>query len=139
MAMTATPVYEQTLFNQLTAIANAQGTTAQTIVTPGTNGTRIKFLSVSNTDTSAYTVNLFLVISSTSYLLATLSVAASSGNAAGTLPVNLLTTSLIPGLAHDPSGNPYLDLASGTTLTAATTSTVTSGKQLAFSVTGWSF
>jgi type II secretory pathway component PulK len=129
--MTFTPNVFPTMLNQplkgLTQIVNANGTSQETVVTAGGNGSKVLNLTATSTDTAAQTVQVSVVRSSTSYLLATTSVPASSGDAAGTAPVDLLA--ILPNTAHDQDGQPYLFLNSGDTLVVALASgSVTSGK-----------
>jgi len=134
MAVTATPIYPQTIVTGVGVINNASGTTAQTIVTPGTNGSKIEAIFVTNTDTATYTVTLNVVVSSTTYVLGTFSVPASTGSStsAPTLNALLLINPTLGILPRDANGNTFLYLASGATITAAVSSTVSSGKQLSF-------
>jgi hypothetical protein len=129
--MTFTPNVFPTMLNQplrgLGQILNATGTGQVTIVTAGGNGTKVLNLTATSTDTAAQPVQVSLVRSSTTYILATTSVAAGSGDASGTAPVDLLA--IIPNLCHDQDGQPYLFLNSGDTLVVSlTTGSVTSGK-----------
>ena len=112
----------------LAQILNATGTAQVTLITAGSNGNKIVNIVAASTDTANQTVSVSLVRSSTTYLLATTLVPASSGNANGTSPVDLLAT--IPNLARDQDGQPYLFVESGDTLVVNTTGTVTSGKTI---------
>jgi len=132
MSVTATPIYPQSIVNDVLAIVNATGTTVTTLVTAGSNGTKIESLNLSNTDAgSAYVVQLFVVVSSTNYLIGTVNVPLSSGNTVAAPAVSALTRANIPALAIDANGNPYLYLASGSSLALAVTVAITSGKTVA--------
>lgn len=128
--MTFTPNVFPTMLNQplkgLAQILNATGTAQVTVITAGGNGSKVLNLVASSTDTAAQTIAVSLVRSSTTYLLATTSVAANSGNAGGTAPVDLLA--IVPNLPHDQDGQPYLFLNSGDTLVVNSAAAVTSGK-----------
>lgn len=139
--MAVTPnsaVLPQTPRSALAQITNAVGTGLVPLVTGGANASKVNSIVVSNTDTSAYTLQLVInvggslsggvVTGGTSYLLASVSVPVSAGNVAGTLPVGALSAASIPGVALDNTGMPYLYLDNGNYLCIATTGTVTAGK-----------
>lgn len=128
--MTFTPNVFPTMLNQplkgLGQILNSTGTAQVTIVTAGNNGSKVLNLVATTTDTSADILQVQIVRSGTTYILATTSVPASSGNTSGTAPVDLLA--IIPNLPHDQDGQPYLFLNSGDTLVVAAQAAITSGK-----------
>jgi hypothetical protein len=130
--MPFTPNVFPTMLSQplkgLVQIFNATGTAQVTVVTAGGNGAKVLNLVASSTDTAAQTIAVSLVRSSTTYLLATTSVPANSGNASGTAPIDLLA--IIPNLPHDQDGQSYLFLNSGDTLVVNSAGTVTSGKTI---------
>jgi hypothetical protein len=131
--MSFTPNVFPTMLNQplrgLGQILNATGTAQATIVTAGNNGSKVLNLVATSTDTAAQPVQVSVVRSATTYILATTSVPASSGAAAATPPIDLLA--IIPNLPRDQDGQPYLFLNSGDTLVVAlTTGSVTSGKTI---------
>lgn len=130
MAGTATPIYPQTVKNYIGQILPADTTTNKTIATGGTNGTRINSINISSTDTSNRTVNIYITISGTSYLLTTLSIPLSSGNAATTVPIDLLRHLQAGPLAYDANGNKELTLQANATLDMACTTTVTAAKAI---------
>src|SRR5437868_186174 len=109
-------------------INNGNGTTAQTLMTGGSTGTKIVGLNLANTDTAAKIAQIFLVRSSTSYLIGSVSVPAGAGNDGSTAAVNALSSAMVPGLPVDNDGNRYLFLQSGDTLTVGVTVAMTSGK-----------
>jgi hypothetical protein len=130
--MSFTPNVFPTMLSQplkgLAQILNATGAAQVTVVTAGGNGSKVLNLVASSTDTAAQTIAVSLVRSSTTYLLATTSVPANSGNASGTASVDLLV--IIPNLPHDQDGQSYLFLNSGDTLVVNSAGTVTSGKTI---------
>jgi hypothetical protein len=118
--------------------ASASGTV--TVYTCGANGSKITGLIAGSTDTASAAVQILLVNSSKVYLLMTVTVAASSGNAAGTAPVNLWSTTNLPGLPVDTSGTPYLLCANGDTIVAGVqTTAVTSNKAVTLILTAGDF
>jgi len=128
-------IMPQTPKEALGTVTNASGTTPQTLYAAGTNGSKVVGISCSNTDTSSYTLQLFLRTAATNYVLTSATIAVSAGNVAATAPLALLSSSTIPGIATDAAGQPYLYLNSGDSLMIGTTVTVTSGKQIACEAT----
>lgn len=107
-------------------ILNATGTAQVTVITAGANGNKVVNLIATSTDTTAQNIQVALVRSATTYILATTAVPANSGNAAGASPIDLLA--IIPNLPRDQDGQPYLFLESGDTLIVGSSAAVTSGK-----------
>jgi hypothetical protein len=107
-------------------VLNATGTASVTVVTAGANGNKVVNLIATSTDTATQTITVSLVRSATAFVLATTSVPASSGNASGVAPVDLLA--VIPNLARDQDGQSYLFMESGDTLVVNTGAAVTAGK-----------
>lgn len=109
--------------------ASASGTV--TAYTCGTNGSKIVGMMAGTTDTSSNIVQVLVVNTSKVYLLATVTVAAGSGNVSGTAPVNLMSSTNMPGLPRDSDGNPFILCASGDTIVVGVqTTAVTSNKAL---------
>ncbi|MDE2102312.1 MAG: hypothetical protein KGL39_34015 [Patescibacteria group bacterium] len=123
----------------IATIVNSTGTGTVTLSTAGSSGSRINYISVTNTDTSAYNLTLYLTRSSTNYLLWSGQVPASSGNSSTVTPYILLNPALWFALPQDGNGQPYLQLKSGDTLTVALGSTITSGKTMTFYAVGGDF
>lgn len=126
--MTATGVYVQTPKISKTSILPADTTTKKTVVTAGSNGSKVVALIASSTDTSTRIVQLYLTRSATSFLVGSTIVAIGAGSDGAANTSNLLTT--IPGLPLDNDGQPYLFLESGDTLQAMVTVTVTTAKEI---------
>ena len=141
MVVTATPIFPQTITNKVVTIVNADTTTLKTLYAAGTNGTKVENILVTNTDTAAYTVQVYVTISATDYLIGSVNIPLSAGNLSTVNSVNLLSTTgnLGPVLNLDSTGNPYLYLASGSTLKVATTGTVTAAKTITFFAQGGDF
>lgn len=130
MAVTATPIFPQTITTYVVAIANADASTVKTLAAAGTNGTKIEAINVSLTDTTTRDLQIYATISATNYLLGTVNIPLSSGNTNAVPSIDLLRHSQLPFFAYDANGNKYIYLANGTTLSVASGSTVTSGKFL---------
>lgn len=128
MAVTATPVFVQTPKVGLVQILNADASANKTVVTGGTNGTKVTSLTLASTDTSARVVNVNIVRSGTTYNLGAVSVPITAGTDGATLTINCFSPLVIPGLPVDNDGQPYLFLQSSDTLSVSAATTVTSGK-----------
>jgi hypothetical protein len=139
MAGTATPIYPQTIQSTCTQLTNATGTSPTQIYSAGANGSKIENIAVTNTDTAAYTLNLYIQIASTNYLIGTINVPASSGNTTSAPSLNLLANSNFLPCNRDGQGNPYLYLAAGAKLMVAVTSTIIAGKTIQFAVQAGDF
>jgi hypothetical protein len=139
MAVTSTPIYPQAIVNAAAQIVNATGSALVTLVTGGTNGTKIESLNVSSTDTSARDIQLWMTISAVNYLLGTVSIPANAGNVNNIVSVDILRNIQIPSLAYDNNGNKYLYVASGAVLSIAALTTVTSAKAIAALAQGGNF
>lgn len=139
MSVTATPVFPQALKTAQQTFAIGDTTTNKTVVSAGSNGSKIDSLMVSSTDTSDRDIQIFLTSSSTNYLLATVKVPLGSGNADTIAAVDVLHSGMIPGLPLDANGNRCLTLAAGWSITAAMVATVTTAKTVTVLAMGSDF
>jgi hypothetical protein len=113
----------------LVQIANADASNNKTVVTAGTNGSKVVSLLASSTELTANNrdVQVSLVRSATTYILGTTTVPFSAGFTVAALgPINLLA--IIPNLPTDNDGQRYINLESGDTLVVASLTTLTAGK-----------
>jgi len=139
MAVTPTPIFPQSVQNFVAQIQNADAQTVKTLVTGGTNGTKIESLNASSSDTTSRDVAIYLTVSSTNYLLGTISIPLNSGNTNAIVSVDILRSAQIPALAYDANGNKYLYVANGATLGVSALTTVTAGKAIQFVAQGGNF
>ena len=150
--MTVTPnsvVTPQLPRNAAVQIANTDGTNLKALVVGAASGTKVSAIGACNTDTAAYTLQLVrniggsnsggTVTGGTNYPLASVALAASAGNVAGTPPVGVMTTATIPGIAVDSTGSPYLYVNAGEFLCVALTSAVSAGKFVSAQATAADF
>lgn len=123
-------VTPQTPKGPLAQILNATSTNPVTLATAGLNGSAITSILCSSTDGTARIVILNRVRSATSYQYTAVAIPINAGNdsATPTYAVSLLPT--IPGLPVDSSGNRYLILESGDTLTVNVAVAVTAAKAI---------
>lgn len=139
MATTPTPIFPQVIQNWGFQLVNGSGTTKQTLLTAGTNGSMVDCINVSNTDTNPYDVALYLNDGSTSYLLTTVSVPANSGFTNSAPAIDLLRSSQIPSMQYDMAGNRVLPVKGTFILQVAVLTTITSGKFVNVVATGGDF
>lgn len=146
MTTKSTPIYPQTVKNWAVQILPADTTTLKTLVTGGTDGSKVEMLNITSTDTGARDVALWVTISSVDYLIATLPIPANSGNTNALLAQGLLaslvaTSPYLPFFQFplDNNGNRYLYVASGSVLKVSTLTTVTAAKAVNFFAQGGDF
>lgn len=131
MAGTATPIFQQSLKNGAVQILPADTTTLKTIVTPGTNGSKVESLIVSSTDTSARDLQLTVTKGGVDYVLGTISIPANTGFTNGVVLINVFQHANISvALNNDLNGNKVLYLENGSVLKAKTLTTVTAAKAI---------
>lgn len=128
MAVTATPIFPQTIKNTVKTILPADTSAFVTAYTGGANGSKIESWYVSSTDTSTRDLQVSFTISAATNLITTINIPINSGNSTSIPVTNMLTSAQWPGLCRDSNGNPYLYIASGTTLQISCTTTVTAAK-----------
>lgn len=138
-AVTSTPVFVQTPKYPKVQLTNANGTTAQTLYACATNGTKVIGMYATSTDTSARDVQISVLKSATTYILTTVTVAIGAGTVAGTPAVNLMNSSVWPGLPTDSDGNPFFYCETGDTLQAGMVVTLTSAKLMSVNVVAADF
>lgn len=142
MPVTNTPIFPQTIVNTPVTIVNADGTGKKTVYTGGTNGSKVENIQVTNTDSGvAYTLQFFMTISATDYLIGSVNIPLSAGNTSAAPTVNALNYANNWGVAlnTDSNGNNYLYVANGTTLKAAVTVAVTAAKTVTILAQGDDF
>lgn len=131
MSLTNNAVFIQQPGLGLANIVNADGTTKKTVVTGGTNGTKVTSLTLTSTDTSSRVVQVWVTRSATSYCLGSVTVAITAGTDGVTAGVSVLTNTLLPGIPVDNDGQAYLILAASDTLqVAVNTGAVTAAKEI---------
>jgi hypothetical protein len=123
------PIYPLTVQSAAVSFVNADGTAEKTLVTAGSNGSRIDSVAIASDDTSARVFNVYINNGSTSYRVGTVNVPITAGtDAAATPPVSLLTTGNLPWL--DSSGSIFLK--AGWKLNVAAQVAVTAAKTISF-------
>lgn len=141
MAANTTPIFPIAPVSVPTQFVNADGTTAKSIYSPTlTNGARVDKILVTNTDTAAYTLQIFLRKSATNYLLCSVPIPASAGNLSTVPPVDVfaIVSALVASgvFINDAMGNRVLYLDAASSLQAAMTGTITAAKAVNILVLG---
>lgn len=130
MAGTSTAIFPQTVKTFVAQILPADTTTKKTLVTGGTNGTKIEALMLTSTDTTSRDVQFWMTSGGTDYLLCTISAILSSGNTNSAATIDVLRHAMFQGLSYDSNGNKILYVASGCVLKVACLTTVTAAKEI---------
>jgi len=136
MAANTTPIFPAAPVSAPVQFLNADGTTVKQIYAPTlTNGARVIGITVTNTDTAAYTFQLFLRKGGVNYLIGSGAVPISAGNTNASQAVNLLqqidaASAGANPFFYDSYGNILFYLDVGSTLFGGVTGTITSGKQV---------
>lgn len=130
MALVHQPVFPQTPKSGVVSFVNADGTTKKTLLTAGTEGTKLVSVTATSTDSSARVCQLWLTRSATSYLICALSIPANSGSDGTTAAVNIVNSTILPGLPVDNVSQRFIYLQSGDTLQASFTAAVTATKEI---------
>ena len=139
MAVTATPIFPQTVKSNVAQILPADTTTKKTLVTGGTNGSKVESITVASTDTTTRDLQFWMTISAVDYLLATVNIPVNSGNTNAIPAVDILRSAQWPGLSYDAMGNKILYVANGAVLKVACTTTVTAAKEIDVLASGGDF
>lgn len=119
MAANTSPIFPLTPKTSPVTIVNADGTTKKTLLTAGTNGTKLDAVKIVSDDTATVTLSFYLTKGGTDYLVGTVSVTAGTGVTPGTSPAEALEY-VNDGYA--------LALEAGVVLKVAASASVTSGK-----------
>lgn len=130
MAVTHQPVFVQTPKIGVASFVNADGTTKKTLVTAGADGSKVVSITATSTDVAARVARIWLTRSATSYLLGALSIPAASGSDGATAGVNLINTTIWPGLPIDNVSQRFIYLESGDTLQISFTVAVTAADEI---------
>lgn len=118
---------------------SADGTTAKTLFTAGTNDSNVKSIVVHSDDTTARNIVLNRVNTGITYPIGTVNIPITAGATGSIASVDLINSTLIPGLPLDSTGKPYLPLKTGDTLTVAPLVAVTAAKTITITSFGEDF
>lgn len=141
MAVSNLPIFPQALVDFSVSIVPATTTNTVSLVVGGTNGTKIESIIATSNNITDLALNLWVNTGGSDTLLASILVAANSGNnSSPAIPtVNVLGNGQTPGLATDPNGNKYMLIATGTTLKVSANTAVGAGKTLNIFASGGNY
>lgn len=118
------PIFPLVVKTSAVSFVNADGTTEKTLVTAGSNGTRIDSIAATSTDTATKILVLSVYDGATSYPIGEVTIPIGAGTDGSTLAVKVLSLASMPWL--DSSGSIFL--ASTWSLRVAPKTAVTSAK-----------
>jgi hypothetical protein len=139
MAVTSTPIFPQTIQNWGVQILPADTTAKKTLVTGGTNGTKIESINVASDDTAAKNLILYLSDGTTDYLLTWVNIPATSGFTTSNPSVAVLQNTQLPSTDYDSNGNKVFFLKSGWIIKVAVSAAVTTAKTIHITASGADF
>lgn len=130
MTVSSTPVLVQAPKVGGYSILPADTTTFKTVITGGTNGSKVTGLLARSTDTAARVLNLRVNRSSTYFYLPSVNIPITAGFDGATASVDLMGSTNGPGYPIDNDGNHYLFLQASDILEVASQVTVTTAKEI---------
>lgn len=124
---TNTPIFPQVIQSYVQTYVNADGNTIKPVVTAGSSGTKINWITITNTDPmDGYDIQFYLNDGTNNYLLTTMNVLENSGNSDNYYPIvvfqpnnpSMYIFSPMPFLTFDSNGNYFMYLKAGWSLNA---------------------
>lgn len=110
-------------------LTSSDTTSYVTLYTATADDAVVKSITASSTDTAAVNLKVAIGDGTTDYLLGTVRIAASSGTDGAAASVDILGSSLLPGLPKDLNNRTVLPLKNGFTLKVGCLATMTSARQ----------
>jgi hypothetical protein len=110
-------------------LTSTDTTTYVTLYTASADDAVVKSLTVTTTDTAAVNLKIAINDGTTDFLLGTVRVALASGTDGAAASVDILGSSLLPGLPRDLNGRSILPLKNGHILKIGCLATMTAAKQ----------
>ncbi len=126
---------------------NADGTTAKTLFTAGSSGSKLVSITAHSSDTAARDVRINITRSGTNYPVTTVNIPIGAGNTSSVPPVALLQTTQSGGtptsptgiLPIDQDGQVYILLQNGDSITCSMLVAVTAATQITLTAIGCDF
>lgn len=145
--MASTPNFPGLARWSFQTFVNADGTTAKTLFTPGSAGSKIVAITAFSSDSAARDLRINLNRSATNYPLTTVAIPINAGNTNAIPPVAVLQTTQSGGTIAAPSGalpidqdgQVYFFLQTGDLLTCAPLVAVTAATQITVHAWGCDF
>jgi len=110
-------------------LTSTDTTSYVTLYTSATNDSVVKSITVTTTDTAAVNLKVAVNDGTTDFLLGTVRVALASGTDGAVASVDILGSSLLPGLPRDLNNRTILPLKNGFILKVGCLATMTAAKQ----------
>ena len=110
-------------------LTSSDTTSFVTLYTATTDDAVVKSITATTTDTAAVNLKVAVGDGTTDYLLGTVRVALASGTDGAAASVDILGSSLLPGLPRDLNNRTILPLKNGYTLKVGCLATMTSARQ----------
>lgn len=134
MAKTFTVPYPQTCNNIDGTIVAADTTSKKTVFTAGANDSVIKSFGLTNSDSGAHIVHVYVNVGGggTDRLIGTVNVLGSGGSDGTTPALDVMRSTIIPFFALDAYGNSTVTLKASSTIKIASGSTLSGGSIDAF-------
>jgi hypothetical protein len=126
MAKSTSLNFTQSVKLSATTIEPADTSNLKTLFTAGAEDSVVKAIQVTNTDTAARVVGLYVNNGSADFLIGHVNIPANSGVNGTAAAVDLLGGTLMPALPYDANGKRVLPLPAGYVLKVNTTTTVAS-------------
>jgi hypothetical protein len=120
-------------------ILNADASNQKTVFTAGASGSKVSALMATSTDTSSRILQVSITRSATNYIIGSVTVPIAAGTDGVTAAVDLLGSTLLPGVPTDNDGTHYILLKSGDTINISSTTTVTTAKTVSITAIGADF
>jgi len=136
--------FTSTAFQQTATFSNATGSTEKDLLSSAAYDRRIYGISAVSTDVTARSISLYLKSGSTSYLLYTVSILASSGNTTSIKAYDIFAD--VNGYSNayftkkfEPDGSFYFDLPAGWSITGAFIGSIAIGSTITIKTMGDSY
>ena len=126
--MSSTPMFPGAIKTHTGSISDTTGTSLITLVTAGSNGTRIDSISATSDDTVDAILTIYHSDGTTDFILGTLTVSAGSGTDGSTPSVDILNQTDLPFLRDDLA----LYLENGHSLKLGVSAVLSTGKKIDF-------
>ena len=132
MAVTATPIFPQTILSPVVQILPADTTSLKTIYTAGANGGLVMGIFCGSTDTANKDLQFYITPngSGTDYLLSTVQCALNAGFTNAVPMLAVFASTQFANMLVDVNGNKALYLSAGAVLKVKALSTVTTAKAI---------
>lgn len=130
MAVTATPIFPQTISGGVVAWVPGDAQAFRTLYTGATNGSAVISITLASTDTASRDMQFSILSGGTTVYLGTTSVLLNAGFTNAVPSIQALRHAQIPGMILDANGNPMLYLSSGAVLQANILTTITAAKTI---------